>query len=296
MITGCNTLSFVADGDDAKAVETIAKAGFGSIDLNLNVYAVRRPVSPFWSLPEAELLHYAEDLKKRADSLGVVFGQVHAPYPTYFEGNGNTEPSEILRIMKSSILIASALKSHYIVIHPNVPPSAVADGEVEAAVESNFAFYSNFFEDLKRSNVCVGIENMFNWDKAAGKALPTVASTAECMAYMTDRLNELCGEKCFAACLDTGHAMLSGGGDLPHMVHTLGSRLKLLHVHDNDAQRDRHWLPFDGVVDWKAFAKALAEEHYGGILSLEIKTDAEQADNAFSAAEKLKLLIKEFSE
>jgi len=122
--------------------------------------------------------------------------------------------------------------------------------------------------------------------------LPTVASTAECMAYMVDSLNNMCGEKLFVACLDTGHALLTGGGDPCDMVDTLGARLKLLHVHDNDGKRDRHQVPFTGIIDWDRFAKALVKNAYNGILSLEIKTDGAEANTAFDAANKLKTLIE----
>lgn len=291
MLISCNTLSFATGREDIEALELLASAGFKSIDLNLNKYAVRSPVSPFWQTDEATRLHYAATLKSKADELDMTVGQVHSPYPTFFEGEDKT--GDVLRITKSSIEIAAALNSPYMVIHPNVPPSAKTALQVEEAVENNFHFFSLFFEDLKRTGLCIGIENMFNWVKEENRALPTVASTADCMVYMVDRLNEMCGEKHFVACLDTGHAMLSGGGDPAAMVRTLGSRLKLLHVHDNDAKRDKHWLPFEGVIDWEAFAKVLAEVGYNGNLSLEIKIEGDKADIAYAAAYKLKKLIEE---
>jgi sugar phosphate isomerase/epimerase len=53
-------------------------------------------------------------------------------------------------------------------------------------------------------------------------------------------------------------------------VRLLGSYLAVLHVHDNDGERDRHWLPGLGIVDWEAFMHALVEIGFEGTLSLEI--------------------------
>ncbi len=287
MLLSCNTLSFAEGREDTEAIRLIASAGFEAIDLNLNKYAVRSPVSPFWDTDNDE---YIKQIAQTVKELGIKVGQVHSPYPTYFENEDKTE--DVLRITKSSIKIAGALGAPYMVIHPNVPPSAKTGEQVEEAIENNFAFFSLFFEDIKRANLCIGIENMFNWEKETSTALPTVASKAECMAYMVDRLNEMCGSTNFVACLDTGHAMLSGGGDPAAMVRTLGSRLKLLHVHDNDGKRDKHMLPFEGIIDWQAFAKALNSVGYSGNLSLEIKTDGNEATTAYNAAHKLKTLIE----
>jgi len=133
---------------------------------------------------------------------------------------------------------------------------------------------------------------MFNWDRSVDVPLPTVASTSDCMAYMVDTLNNMCGENLFVACLDIGHAMLTGGGDPARMIDVLGSRLELLHIHDNDGKRDRHYIPFSGIINWGSVSKALVRNGYKGVLSLEIKTDGTEADTAFAAAEKLNKLIE----
>lgn len=289
MLIGCNTLPFAAVSD-ADSLRTLALAGFDSVDYNLYKYSVRDPISPFWQMSDEEHIRYAKDLKTVADEMGIIVGQVHSPYPTYFPSNDKIE--QVLAFQKRSIQIANILASPYIVIHPNVPPEAKTPDEVEQAVELNMQYYKRLFEDLKRYGVQVGIENMFNWDWDVDKPLPTVASTAECMAYMVDTLNNMCGEQLFVACLDTGHAVLTGGGDPARMVDILGSRLKLLHIHDNDGKRDRHYRPFSGVIDWEKFAKALVANNYQGVLSLEIKADDSEAKSAFESANKLKSLIK----
>ena len=69
-------------------------------------------------------------------------------------------------------------------------------------------------------------------------------------------------------CLDTNHANLTG--DLPAIVRALGPRLWNVHISDNDGIRQRHWLPFRGVIDWPALVSSLAAVRYTGPLVYEL--------------------------
>lgn len=69
-------------------------------------------------------------------------------------------------------------------------------------------------------------------------------------------------------CLDTNHANLRW--DLTQVVRDAGARLMMLHISDNDGREEKHWLPFEGVIDWPAFMTALREVGYNGPLIYEI--------------------------
>lgn len=294
MLVGCNTLSFSTGyNGDFEALKRLAAAGFDAVDYNLNKFSVRDPVDKFWTIPDAERACYTRNLKSLADSLNLKFSQVHSPYPTYF--SDNKKRSQVFEISMESIRIAAMLMAPYIVVHPNVPPEKRTVDEVKALVEDNIVFFSKFIPHLKSYGIKLAIENMFNWDWDKDIPLPTVASSSVCMAYMVDKLNAIAKEELFVACLDVGHAVLTGDSTPDMMVRTLGSRLKLLHIHDNDAKRDRHYIPFTGVVDWSCFVKALFDIGYQGALSLEIKNQgtADDALNAFNAINKLRNMLEE---
>ena len=70
-------------------------------------------------------------------------------------------------------------------------------------------------------------------------------------------------------CYDTGHSNAKMKEDIPACVAMVAPYLKTLHVHDN-WYNDEHYLPFMGMIDWDAFAKALAESGYEGTLNLEL--------------------------
>ena len=58
-------------------------------------------------------------------------------------------------------------------------------------------------------------------------------------------------------------------------IRQIGSRLKILHMHENDAIGDLHQMPYtfgakpDDGVDWEDFCKALVEIGFDGTLSFE---------------------------
>ena len=76
------------------------------------------------------------------------------------------------------------------------------------------------------------------------------------------------GDRFLRMCLDTGHCAVCGVSPAT-AIRRMGPWIQALHVHDNDGVRDLHWLPYEGVVDWADFAKAISETGWQGVLSLE---------------------------
>lgn len=93
-------------------------------------------------------------------------------------------------------------------------------------------------------------------------------------AWYVDVLNQLAGEELFGCCLDTGHMELTHREPADY-IRQIGSRLKILHMHENDAIGDLHQMPYtfgtkpDDGVDWEDFCKALSEIGFDGTLSFE---------------------------
>ena len=59
------------------------------------------------------------------------------------------------------------------------------------------------------------------------------------------------------ACLDTGHAFLSGG--IQSLAKKLRGHLKIIHAYDNGGTQDDHFAPGDGRIDWEAILRDLVE-------------------------------------
>lgn len=72
-------------------------------------------------------------------------------------------------------------------------------------------------------------------------------------------------------CYDIGHQhYFSPERDV---LNDFKNKLLALHISDNDSEKDSHSLPYDGTVNWTAFAKTLSEISYNGVLSLEVQQE-----------------------
>lgn len=75
-----------------------------------------------------------------------------------------------------------------------------------------------------------------------------------------------------ALCINFDPSHLFPVGDFPNVsVYQLGSRIKHLHVSDNDAVTNVHWRPGQGKIDWKEMFVALKEIKYDGVISIELE-------------------------
>jgi len=75
-------------------------------------------------------------------------------------------------------------------------------------------------------------------------------------------------------CYDSSHAKLNKA---EFLLKDFGHRLITCHISDNDGQKDRHWLPGNGVIDWEFFCSSFPKESYAGNLVLEVyPTENEQ--------------------
>ena len=67
------------------------------------------------------------------------------------------------------------------------------------------------------------------------------------------------------------------GIDFEGFLTTLGHRLKVLHIHDNDGASDLHQIPYTftktrentSSTDWTGFLKGLRRIHFDQVLSFE---------------------------
>ncbi|MCX5771737.1 MAG: sugar phosphate isomerase/epimerase [Candidatus Hydrogenedentes bacterium] len=70
------------------------------------------------------------------------------------------------------------------------------------------------------------------------------------------------------ACLDTGHAFLSG--DLHNVMHKLSGHLQFVHVNDTRGRHDDHLPPGYGKVNWKRLLTELSRTGFRGSFILEL--------------------------
>lgn len=87
-------------------------------------------------------------------------------------------------------------------------------------------------------------------------------------------------------CYDTGHGRLQE----PKPGLDLNS-VEAIHLNDNNGVDDEHLLPFDGSIDWPAFAEALTLSQFAGPLILE--TDNAEVGKAVECRSRMTDLLQE---
>ena len=192
---------------------------------------------------------------------------VHAPYfadvPTY--------PKELVvdtsymndtayRLMTESIMIAEALESEVVVIHPGI-----VHNDRNKSFEGMVAGLSRLAKFAGERNVMLGLENKEG--TCPGHFCCPVSELIETI--------ERVGSENLRATFDIGHANLTCAGDpskLREFARALSEYVVHVHVHDNrgvvtdEYWGDFHGAPGTGVVDFSV----LNELDFNGVYNLEV--------------------------
>ncbi len=204
---------------------------------------------------------YAKKLRDTADRCGIRCNQAHAPFAS---STGDPEKDErIFKAIVRSMEATSILGAKTIVVHPiHHLPYATCAAELK---EMNMVFYRRLIPFCEEFHIQAACENMWQYNKKAGRIIDSVCSQPHEFCQYLDDLNS----PWIVGCLDVGHTALTDA-DLAFFIRTMGPRrLRALHVHDNDLREDSHTLPFTLDIDFSALTTALAEIGYEGDFTFE---------------------------
>ena len=252
----------------------IAKeCGIEALDFNIdhviNPYEyVKGEKYPFCDKTTEEFVARFKSLKEASEKYDIKFSQMHAPFPTWFEGKPE-ESEYLLKVVEKCIAVCAYVGCPAIVVHP------YNSGCKKTDVEINLQMYRRLMPAAKKYGVKICLENLFTVYK--GRLVEGICTHAEDACYLIDRLNEEAGEDLFGFCFDVGHANVTGK-NIRGYINTLGKRLTVLHIHDNDSKGDKHMIPYtqatdlwgaDLATDWEGFIGGLRDINYEGNLSFE---------------------------
>ncbi len=258
---------------EEKAIEYFAKAGFDAWDFSMfsmcdydrGSNSLRENNHP---LAGDHYLEFARRLKQAGLDNGIHCNQSHAPFPTYCDA--------IRPYLKRAIECTAEAGGKICIIHPDNYKSA----------EENAEIYLEMLPFAKECGVKIATENMFGWDNALGHAIPHACATPTDFNAHLDAVND----DFFVACLDIGHAEMKGMNTTAvEMVKALGSRLRALHIHDNDQLNDSHQIPGSMKIDFAGIVQALKEIGYSGYFTLEAGSylGKYHAENVFKGMKEL---------
>lgn len=264
---------------ERRAIEILAKAGFDAIDYTFTPWMERGEMP--WNRDGYQ--DYAKEVVQMAKDNGVYFNQAHAPFifHTSYLPDWNREilPMQI-RCMEACALLGIP----HMVVHPvhHLPYNhRGAPGKSNADIiwNLNREYYHLLQPYAKQFGVKMCLENMFGEDQRRGCLVPDMFSDPHEYAQFFDELND---PDNFTCCIDTGHAGITGE-DCGDTIRVMGSRVRALHLNDNDFRTDGHLIPFQGKIDWDDVMKALAEIDYQGDFTFEALHLYEGMDDGFYA-------------
>ncbi len=270
---GVQSAGWYNHAEALKSFEFIKECGFEAVDYNIDHYLspsklVKEGIYPtLFDSSVEEILEYFRPLKEASEQTGVIISQMHAPFPCWYPGKDEAN-AHIVMALDKCFAVAEYIGCPAVVVHP----SALSPKEAE--LEGNLNFYRGLIPYIKKyKGVKICLENIFT--RTGGRIMEGRLSNPYDAAKMVDTLNAEAGGDYFGFCFDIGHANLTHM-NVKEFVKTMGSRLTILHIHDNDARDDLHMIPYSYLVngsnhvcDWNGFIEGLKEVGYKGVLAFE---------------------------
>lgn len=237
--------------------ELTTKAGFNTIDYQ----KFQNSNNEVYLMNSKQFKEHFSLLKKELDKYNLSINQMHGywEYKNYEYDSRENWPI-LKRLISRNMEAAKILGCKYIVLHPRFPFGALdKDLPPEEGFKLNLDFLKYILPTARKYNITLCIENLPRRIKYCD-----VNGILEMVKVINDRHIKMC--------LDTGHANVTEDESMGEVVKKIGKHLKVIHVHDNPGDADRHLLPGEGTINWKDFMKALKEINFKGSFSFETQS------------------------
>ena len=249
-----------------KKFEIIKKLGFSAVD-----YGTANTETELYTLSYSELEKKILSEKAAASLAGIEISQVHGPWRYPPRDLTEEDRAERLEKMKKSIVITRLLGCKYWVVHPLMPYGTgdLLSDKAEQTWNINLEFMPKLVEFAKEQGVTVCLENMpmHNFSMSKPKEILKFVNTVN--------------DEKFKICLDTGHIAVFPDLSIGDVVREFDDMMKVMHVHDNLGDGDRHLWPTRGRLDWHEFSRALKDISFDGVFSLETAPSGTLDDESY---------------
>lgn len=188
---------------------------------------------------------------KEKEKSGIVTRTVHLPQKSSFDLSQSDENLRLaaLENQKRVVRHIFPLRPEVLVLHPcaGEVKEEVDPERVEALIKS----LKEFSTYCAAMGMKVAVENLTNG---------MVQTSADMLPIM-----EAVGEN-VGICFDVNHLLKETHRDF---IRKVGKYIITMHVSDNDGIQERHFLPGDGVINWKKLFEELSKIGYDGTMIVE---------------------------
>ena len=187
------------------------------------------------------------------ERLGFEIYTVHLPQLPDHDLSSLDEETRLKSIenQKTMVEMSMCLKPSVIVLHPDVGTTAEKDWHLrwEALVKS----LKVFAPWCKERGLKIALENL------------TQISAFQTSEILVDVI-ERAGQNNVGICFDVNHLFPETHREF---IKRAGKHILTMHVSDNDGQVEKHYLPGDGVINWKELFELLEEINYNSTMICE---------------------------
>lgn len=278
LAVGVQSKNIIYDDYPIEGFELLKRAGFACCDFSLNSYLSNAVLyeysrNDFFDQPLHKLKAFFDPHKEAAQAAGVCINQMHMPYPSYVPGAPEEINEYLFRVVApKSMEICAFFGCPYMVVHGF--KLAAHLGSEQAEWNRTEEFLRSLAPMAKELGITICMENIYTG--SGNHIIEGPCCDAGKAAERIDRMNAEYGAEVLGFCFDTGHANLIGLR-FEEFITTLGNRLKVLHIHDNDGIEDLHQLPFTfsrgrenkTSTDWDGFLAGLRKIKFDKVLSFE---------------------------
>lgn len=160
---------------------------------------------------------------------------VHLPFRADYDLSVTDEDQRLsaLKLQKEIIEAVAPLKAPFVVLHGN--SGSVPDEEKQARRDALKKSLAEFAPFCKKYGISIALENL----------IPC------CITRTSDELLdviEAVDADNIGICFDVNHLFMQSHSDF---IKKVGKYILTMHVSDNDGIEEKHYLPGDGVIDWK---------------------------------------------
>ena len=224
-----------------EALRTYSENGIHTIELSLG-HMKAFPYAGF------------ENLKARAEQYDVETYSFHLPFCPFNEVSIATQEQNLRKFSVEflSELIKKVAHEGFsvAVIHPSHEP--ISDETRAENIKCAKDSLSKLADVCEQSGMVLAVED-----------LPRT-----CLGNTISEMKELIADDDrLRVCFDTNHLLKDRA---TNFIYDLKDKIVTLHVSDYDFKNERHWMPYEGKLDWVKLVTALEEIGYSGPFTYEL--------------------------
>ncbi len=200
---------------------------------------------------EIDALNY-EEILSLSKRYGIELWSFHLPFMPFSEIDISRASlaENTVSYIKGLIDKASAIGIKMFVIHPSGEP--IEDGDRQARMECAKRSLRTLAEYAAKKQCTLAVEDL----------------PRSCLGRDSAELSELLSaHDALRVCFDTNHLLSE---DIGHFIRTVGDKIVTTHFSDYDGIDERHWMPFEGRIDWGMLMRTLREVGYDGYVLYEL--------------------------